>query len=389
MNVNDEKSMYEAVRSGDLATVKRLVATNRKLLDWDPNTMGSLLHHAARAGHNHLIDLLLAMGLDINSKRMPTEVTPLSYAISGRHIHTVQHLLKLGADPNIGRILIDAMDEEEQDVSFQLVKLLIENGANVNQLFELYDTKEYFTALDWASDNEPFASYLKAHGAKTAAELLPDPSTIAFKSTAEPTNLTEEIIAYFTEHFGPVDSKALIEIVPTAWPPITIHVIPPSKERNHITLFTTGMSSEPMKVPEEEGSDEYRFAEIFIQVPGDWKYKEIGDPNWGWPQYWLRSTAQYPHVNETWLGGPVTIIANDDPPQPLAPNTKFTSLLLLAEHSFASKEGKVIQLYRMAPLYTEERDLEIREGIGALLRAFDKHSVPFMVDLNRRNVATS
>jgi hypothetical protein len=43
--------------------------------------------------------------------------------------------------------------------------------------------------------------------------------------------------------------------------------------------------------------------------------------------------------------------------------------------------------YRMAPLHTAERDLEGREGIAALLRAFDKHSVSFVVDLKRPSVA--
>ena len=83
----------------------------------------------------------------------------------------------------------------------------------------------------------------------------------------------------------------------------------------------------------------------------------------------------------------MTIIANEDPPQPLAPDTRLTSLLLLAEKSFISRDGRTIQLYRVTPLYTEERDLEIREGIGALLCTFDSHNVPFVVDLKRPSVA--
>lgn len=41
----------------------------------------------------------------------------------------------------------------------------------------------------------------------------------------------------------------------------------------------------------------------------------------------------------------------------------------------------------MTPLYTEERNLEIREGIPALLNAFDRHDVPLVVNMNRKNVA--
>jgi hypothetical protein len=97
--------------------------------------------------------------------------------------------------------------------------------------------------------------------------------------------------------------------------------------------------------------------------------------------------AKYPYDHRTWLGGAVTIIANGDPPEPLAPNVKFTSLMLLAERQFAVGDGRIIQFYRLVPLYTEERVLEIEQGIAALMRAFDQFSIPFVVDLKRQNVA--
>jgi hypothetical protein len=96
--------------------------------------------------------------------------------------------------------------------------------------------------------------------------------------------------------------------------------------------------------------------------------------------------AQYPQQHDTWLGGPVTLVANEEPPQPLAPNTKFTTLLLLADQSLVTDDGKKIWLYRMTPLYTEERQLEIDHGIPALLNAFDAHNIPMIVDMNRKNV---
>lgn len=192
------------------------------------------------------------------------------------------------------------------------------------------------------------------------------------------------IVAYFEDYFGPVDKRALIEIVPTE-PPIAVHVISPAGDRQHITLFTTGMSSRPMNVP--EGEDEWKYAELFIQLPGDWNYAELGDPNLGWPILRLRSLAKYPHQIGTWLGGPVTVVSNEDPPEPIAPNARFDSLLLLAEHQVKADDGRIINLYRMTPLYPEERALEASEGIKALMLAFDRDSVPFIVDLKRRNVA--
>jgi hypothetical protein len=61
-------------------------------------------------------------------------------------------------------------------------------------------------------------------------------------------------------------------------------------------------------------------------------------------------------------------------------------MLLLALKRFVRRDGQTVQLYQMTPLYTEERNLELREGIGGLMQAFDRHHVPFVVDVNRPNV---
>lgn len=59
----------------------------------------------------------------------------------------------------------------------------------------------------------------------------------------------------------------------------------------------------------------------------------------------------------------------------------------MADRSFTSRDGREIYLYRLTPLYTEERQLEIDQGIAALMHAFDKYDVPSVVDLTRPNVA--
>jgi predicted nucleic acid-binding protein len=60
---------------------------------------------------------------------------------------------------------------------------------------------------------------------------------------------------------------------------------------------------------------------------------------------------------------------------------------MIAEKSFQRTDGETVQLYRVVPIYTDERELEIREGALALIRAFDRHDVPFIVDLDRPSVA--
>src|SRR5947207_2036424 len=52
--------------------------------------------------------------------------------------------------------------------------------------------------------------------------------------------------------------------------PIAFNAIKPGKGRDYLTLFTTGMSDEPMTVP--EGEEEWKYAEFFVQAPADWNF---------------------------------------------------------------------------------------------------------------------
>ena len=288
----------------------------------------------------------------------------------------VRLLLEHGANPNQGRQVIGAIAGNKKN-SLEMLKLMEKHGADLHRVFVNEQTNTPMnalsTAVDWGKDD--VADYLRSKKA-----VIPD----GIPGDDEPKGLGDEVVAYFKKNFGPVKPQSLIEIVPSpsGLPAIAVHVVPEAKGRNHITLFTTGMSSERLATP--DGEEEYQFAELFIQLPAGWKYSELRDLNWAWPIYWLRSNARYPH--EAQIGfGPVTMIANDNPPRPLSPDIKFTSLLLLAEKNFVSRDGQTIQLYRMMPLFTEEYDLG-RKDIGSLLRTFDRHSIPFIFQPDRPNV---
>ena len=143
-----------------------------------------------------------------------------------------------------------------------------------------------------------------------------------------------------------------------------------------------------MAVPEEH--EAYQFAELFIQLPRDWPVDStsLQDLENGWPIVWLRNLARYPHLNEASLG-PFTIITNADSyGGHLTPNSKFTAILLLAEHMVESEDwDHPVNLYRMMPLYSEEVELHRKSQMTGLLNAFDRHKVSFVVDMNRKNVA--
>jgi ankyrin repeat protein len=336
------------------------------------------LNYAVRTGDVGLVGTLLDLGFAINALNNKEQTTALSSAVSQGHKELAAYLLNRGADPNLSRPLIGALSSEHSpEKKMDLVRILIDNGAEVNRRYDLFgDASKQFTALDWVKDPE-IVAYLKSKGAKNAAELTGrgnKPGVV---------KVLDEVVQYFQDNFGDVDQRSIIEIVPTGFP-VSIHAIRPTGSREHLTLFTTGLSSKRMNTPSE--LSEFALAELFIQLPGDWKY-ESSEAQWHWPVEWLRRIAQYPLDNNTSLGGPITIIANDEPPKPLGPNTNFTSWLMIAEKSFERIDGETVQLYRVVPIYTDERELELREGAPALMRAFDRNDVPFIVDLNRPSVA--
>jgi hypothetical protein len=323
---------------------------------------------------------------------MPEESTALDDAIGGsrdhrskgEHLRVVEYLLSQGGDPNIGRPIISAINHEDSALALQFVKLLVEHGADVNKPFDSYRRQNMmFTALDWAAGKPEIAAYLKEHGAKPAHELVG--AERAMVKPTPPVPVGDSLFSFCEQEFGTPEPQALIEIVPKD-PPITVWVVHPDKSGEHVTLFTQGMSAQPMPVPDMEGADTFRFAEVFIQLPIKWAYRELSKPNWSWPIEWLRKAAKYPHQTGKWFG-PVSILDNGDPPKPLAPNTKFDSLMVLAEKEMVDKRGKTYRLYRLNPLYPEERVLAKKKGIATLTKALDKKGIGFVVDLKRANAA--
>jgi hypothetical protein len=380
----------EAVYAGRVEEVEKLMIAHPALATW--RRSGTLLHRAATRDSIEMVDLLLRFGISVDAEEGDDDCgTPLLKAINVDKSEMVRYLLSRGANPNYKtcRFLIRAITGTKRN-SLVIVKLLDASGADLNRVFRNDHTGHAMNALSTAIDwgKKDVEEYLRSRGCTlpdsataTAQSDVVDAEVITAPSKADIAH--EYVFNYFKQHFGQPEKLSLIEIVPSGIP-ITIHCIPATRDRSVVTMFTTGMADVPMTVP--AGMENYSRAELFIQLPADWKVRELGDPNWSWPQHWLRSMAQYPAHHQTWLGGPVTLVANDDPPRPIAPNCKFTTMLLMAERHLKLPDGAVIQFYRMFPLYTEERQLEIQQGLPALMNALDRASIPFIVDLNRRNV---
>jgi ankyrin repeat protein len=141
------KSLLEAVRKGDGATVQKLLekgadANFKDSIGWTP------LSCAADKGDEAIIQLLLEKGADIEAKDNDGR-TALRIAASKGHKAVLQLLLEKGAQieakDNIGRTALRIAASKGHKA---LVQLLLVKGANI----EVKD-KDGGTALHWAASN--------------------------------------------------------------------------------------------------------------------------------------------------------------------------------------------------------------------------------------------
>ena len=353
--------MNERITDGNVNELKLLKA-HPELLNFHGIGGGTWLHQAASRDNVAMVQMLVEEGIDVNSPRQDDPENPLDEAASSGSLKVARWLLDNGAKIDNrggtrGTTLIGAVNSG----SAEIVKLLLERVEDVNVTYGKPPKNALGHAL--LKGNKQIIELLRARGAV-------EPKS---QATKQPGTIREEILQHVARYIGPVRELELTEIVPGGLP-IAIHEVAPGKGRPHITLFTTGMSARAMTVPED--GEYYRFAELLIRLPSDWPLtlQALEDPNNYWPIEWMRRIAQYPHENDTWLGGSHAIIANEEPPEPFAPNVGFTCMLLLTEDTkfgrLKAKDGRIIIFYTMVPLYTEERDLEATEGDSLSFEAF-------------------
>jgi hypothetical protein len=379
------EAIDDAIERNDALTLTSLLTAHSELINLDVGNI-TWLHRAAQRGCLDAVQALVALGLSVNARRPQTPDQnpegPVYSAVIGGHAHVVKWLLEHGANSNCtvqGVVRNFALSSAASHGHFEIVKLLVEYGADVNA------TWSGRNALSNAWGHPEIYFYLKSKGAKLPEgdDELPE---YDFPGSDDPVKV---VVRHMTRHYGKPKPLAFQEIVPSALP-IAVHVVPASTKRKAITLFTTGMSAEPLTVP--EGRENYRFAELVLRLPADWPMtpKAIEKPENLWPFLALRSVARRPHEQKTWLDT-ATILENGSPAQPLAAGVPFTAWLALTDESETGRalvaDGRVIQFYLLVPLYPEEVRLEREKGITELIKLFQKHKVSMTVDLNRKNVA--
>lgn len=171
---------------------------------------------------------------------------------------------------------------------------------------------------------------------------------------------------------------------------IDIHVIGPTESYPYVRLVTSGMSRQPMNVP--DGAPAY--AELMLALPAHWKLDEqsMQDQRWYWPVALLRHLAHYPHKERSWIGLGHSM-PNGFPAKPYTEGVGFCGAIVLPPASSpepfhsVTVDGKDVYFHCIVPLFKEELNLARRKGFAKLLDKFNEYNVTDVVDPARKNTA--
>jgi Suppressor of fused protein (SUFU)/Ankyrin repeats (3 copies) len=374
-----------AVDRSDLDAMRRFAREEpdlfRKIRAWNV----WVVHDAAKGSTPDTVRLLLELGADVNEQDS-NGWTGLCWATTRDRYEVAKVLLECGADPHLHCALFHVADKRLKD-PIAMAKLLLDHGADVNQPFIVEDMPPR-NALSGAIDAglQDLVEFLKSRGAKLPHAPSPQKSKAP---RGEPGNYFADITAHFRKYFGKPDKRAIQEIVPTSDYPVLVRYVPKEKQDSAV-LFTEGLSRFEMPVP--KGSEQFRRAELMVRLPEAWPppAEAIKKQQWAWPIQWLRKIAAYPVNNNTWLGAMLTVLTDEEPPQPLAPGVDFTSWLLVSlpvkDTVVRCKDGTTIQIYQLFPIYTEEYRYALKHGADALMRRLMKQGIQTYIEVGRANV---
>lgn len=392
-NLEIWQKLNRAVVAGKIDDVAEILDVSPQLI-FPSEELGSILHTAAQFGQLEVIRLFVSRGADINWID-DCYGSILDCASRDGHVGVVSYLLAQHATIDVSLPERNPLFGAIYGNHFQIAKTLLEHGIDPHVIYRGASGK-LKNALSFAIDHgqTEVANLLREAGCRLPIEGV-DVAVNEKSELSQPSGKSdahEQLVAHLTEQFGPVDPLALQEILLIDESVhVAVHVIRPNEHHPFLTLFTLGMSDQAMRVP--EGEESYQYAELIMHLPADWPLSNDLDEGREtfWPLQWLRNIAYYPHQAETWLGGAHTIISSDEPPVPLGPNTQQTCLLLLADFADWSPvelaDGRRVRFYTVFPIYTQERDFEIRHGVTALLERMEQAGIPAVVDVNRANVA--
>ena len=170
--------------------------------------------------------------------------------------------------------------------------------------------------------------------------------------------------AHITKYFGAYE-QVFHEIVSNDIHCDILH-IPPSPERDFITLVTLGAGAHKMNLPKQYRKSHFSFsrAEYLLTLPADWNLEGAALENIQnyWPMKALKDAARLPIWAKTWLSYTHTV-SRDEKNSPYAENTSLCSVLLSFPEQFGDDAGSLcatlpngekVAFWQLIPIYESE-----------------------------------
>lgn len=202
-----------------------------------------------------------------------------------------------------------------------------------------------------------------------------------------------EVEAHFETLFPGRESRVLHEIVSDLIH-VDIHVMWPTAAEPFFVVYTTGMSDLPMTVPKEIEPAQRRdleLAELYLFLPGDWPLSPDSPPeeNAFWPIGIMKAMARFPHQYKTWLAYGHTV-PNGPDYAPLHKSVGFGGVAFNCGtgplSTMTAKDGRLLHLYQMLPLYKEEIEYKLKFGMEGLQKVFEEKGLEPVLDPKRPNL---
>lgn len=202
-----------------------------------------------------------------------------------------------------------------------------------------------------------------------------------------------EVEAHFETLFPNRESRVLHEIVSDLIH-VDIHVMWPTEEAPFFVAYTTGMSDLPMSIPSDippKGRKELELAELYLFLPGDWPLSPDSPPEESafWPIGMMKAMARFPHLYQTWLAYGHTV-PNGPEYAPLHRSVGFGGVVFNCGtgplSTMTAKDGRLLHLYQMIPLYKEEIEYKLKYGMEGLQKVFQEKELSPVLDPKRPNL---
>ena len=135
--------MYSAISKGDSSIVLSLIEDNPNLLHIE-NPFGSWLHVAAEAGKIEIIELLISLGVDINSRGGISGGNSLNIASIEGKLDIVKYLISKGSELDISEPERNPLFGAIQYGYIDVVRVLIDAGIDTKITY----TGQYMKDMD-------------------------------------------------------------------------------------------------------------------------------------------------------------------------------------------------------------------------------------------------